>query len=99
MTALKLYHKDKLIGTISNVAPEDTFEMSGDIELTPLADQYKPVFAYLTNEESLTSGVAPPFDKEYFDDWFLEDELGGKKEIACPGIYYHDKEIFWRDQD
>lgn len=54
VTTVKLYHKDKLIGTISNVAPEDTFEMSGDIELTPEADLYRPVFVYLTNGDALT---------------------------------------------
>ena len=48
-------------------------------------------------EEALTSGAAPPFDKAYLDDWFLEDETGAKKEIGCPGIYFEDKEVFWRE--
>jgi hypothetical protein len=97
MNILKLYHKDELIGTITNVVPEDTFEMSGDIKLTSLADQYKPMFAYLTNQDTHTSGGLLPFDEVYLDHWFLEDEQGVKREIVCPGIYYEDKEVFWRE--
>jgi hypothetical protein len=97
MTTLKLYHKNNLIGTISNVAPEDTFEMSGDIELTSLSEQYRPMFTYLTDEDALKSGADLPFDEEYLGDWFLEDDLGERKEIACPGIYYEDNEVFWRE--
>ncbi|HEY9869384.1 MAG TPA: hypothetical protein V6D08_09480 [Candidatus Obscuribacterales bacterium] len=94
---IKLYHKDKLIGTITNVGAEDAFEMSGDIDLTPAADEYRPVFAYLTDEEAIVSGAKPPFDQAYLDNWFLEDEQGVRKEILCPGIYYDDKEVFWRE--
>jgi hypothetical protein len=97
MTMLKLYHKTRLIGTISNITPEDTFEMSGDIALTTAAAEYKPLFSYLTNEEALTSGAEPPFDKAYLDDWFLENEQGVRKEIGCPGIYYAEGEILWRE--
>ena len=79
MTELKLYHKDNLIGTISNVAPEDTFEMSGSIELTPLSEKYKPMFVYLANEETLTSGADLPFDESDLDNWFLENEKGEKR--------------------
>ncbi|HEY9685058.1 MAG TPA: hypothetical protein V6C86_26015 [Oculatellaceae cyanobacterium] len=49
---------------ISNVTPEDTFEMSGDIEPTSLADQYRPMLTYPTDEDALKSGADLPFDEE-----------------------------------
>lgn len=94
---MKLYHKDRLIGTVTNITPEDTFDMSGDIELSPIAEEYKAMFAYLTDEDSLNSGAEPPFEESYLDDWFLEDEHGVRKEIGCPGIYYEDREVLWRE--
>lgn len=97
MSVLKLYHKQHLIGEISNAAPEDTFEMSGDIQLTPVADQYKPMMTYLTDEEALKSGATPPFEEAMTEDWFLEDESGARKEIGCPAIYFQDNEVFWRE--
>lgn len=97
MTVLKLYHKEELIGTISNVAPEDTFEMSGDIALTVAALHYKRMFEYLTDEEALSNGATPPFEEQLMEDWFIEDESGHRREIACPGIYFDDNEILWRE--
>ncbi|CAN5207591.1 hypothetical protein BH10CYA1_BH10CYA1_59260 [soil metagenome] len=38
MTELKLYHGEVLIGVVLNVAPEDNYEMSGDIALTDAFD-------------------------------------------------------------
>ncbi len=97
MTILKLYHKDELIGTISNVAPEDTFEMSGDIALTAAALNYKRMFEYLTDEEALLSGATPPFEELFLEECYIEDESGKRREIACPGVYFADNEIFWRE--
>jgi hypothetical protein len=65
--------------------------------LTSLADQFKPIIAYLTNEDTHTSGSPLPSDEVDLDHWFLEDEQGLKREIVCPGIYYEDKEVFWRE--
>lgn len=96
MTMLKLYHGEKLIGTISNVTVEDQFNMSGDIELTSAADAYKPVFSYLTDEDALTSGAPLPFDKSYLDHWSLE-ENDIRREIGCPGIYYEEGEVLWNE--
>lgn len=34
MTELKLYHGNTRIGVVSNIAPEDNYEMRGDITVT-----------------------------------------------------------------
>lgn len=96
MTTLKLYQKVTFVGTITNIASEDTFDMSGDIELSNQAEKYTAMFAYLTDEEAMQSGAELPFDPALLDDWYLEDEHGIKTEIPCPGIYLEDKEIHWR---
>jgi hypothetical protein len=97
MTILKLYHKDRLIGLISNIAPEDTFEMSGDIALTAVAQEYKEKFAYLSDEDALTNGTNPPFDESFLNGWYLEQPDGERKPIDCPGICFPDGEVFWRE--
>lgn len=94
---MKLYHKNTLIGSITNASPEDMFEMSGDIHLTREAEVYRSVFEFLTDEERMSSGAEPPFAAEYLEGWFLEDEDGNRKEIVCPGIYFDDREVFWRE--
>ncbi len=41
----KLFHGEILIGTVSNVVPEDNYEMAGNIELTADGKKYEPIFA------------------------------------------------------
>ncbi len=96
MTSAKLYHNNVLIGTISNVAPEDMFEMSGDIELTAEGTPYRKIFSFLTDEEAMTSGCELPFDESYLDHWSIEDENGHRTEIMTPGVY-ENGEIIWRE--
>jgi len=95
MSKLKLYHGDTFIGTISNIAPEDNYEMNGDIELTAKFGKYKKVFSYLLANDGLTSGGEPPFDDSYFNDWCLIDERGHRKPIDIPAI--ENNEIIWRE--
>lgn len=92
---LKLFHGSKLLGTISEAAPDGLW-MAGNIHLTPEADAYKEVFAFVTDEEKMTDGKDPPFDANYFfDNWFIEEDDGTRRETVVPGI--HDgNEIFWR---
>jgi len=97
MTVLKLYHKDKLIGTITDVVPEDTFEMSGDIDLTEDAENYREMFSFLTHKDETNSKRDSPFDESYLDGWSIEDETGSRTKIACPGIYFEANEILWRE--
>ncbi len=95
MSELKLYHRDVLIGTISNIAPEDNYEMNGDIALTADFQKYKNVFSYLLADDGLTPGGEPPFDESYFEGWYLEDEHGIRKPIDIPAI--EKNEIIWRE--
>lgn len=62
MTTLKLYQKVSFVGTITNIASEDTFDMDGDIELNNQAGKYRAMFAYLTEEKAMQSGSGLPFD-------------------------------------
>jgi len=95
MTDLKLYHENTLIGTITNVAPEDMFQRSGDIELTTAFESYKHVFEYLLANDGLTDGSPQPFDDSYYHNWFLEDIDGKRIEIFIPAI--ENGEVIWRD--
>jgi hypothetical protein len=95
MANLKLFHGPVLIGTISNITPEDMFEMSGDIQLTPEFERYKPIFSFLLSNDGLTDGSDPPFEESYFDNWLLEDESGKQQPIDIPSI--EDGEVMWRD--
>lgn len=92
---LKLFHGSKLLGTISEPS-SDGLWMVGTIQLTQEAEAYKDVFAFVTDEEKMTNGQEPPFDANYFfDNWFIEEVDGTRKETAIPGI--HDgSEIYWR---
>ena len=95
MANLKLFHGPVLIGTISNITPEDMFEMSGDIQLTPEFEGYKPIFSFLLSNDGITDGSDPPFEESYFDNWALEDESGKQQLIDIPSI--ENGEVMWRE--
>jgi len=86
MITLKLFHNDDCIGIITNVAPEDLSEWSGDIELTDKAKEYKEVFDYLADEDNVyDDGTEMPFSEAYLDNWSLVDESGIRRtDIAYP---------------
>lgn len=95
MSELKLFHGDVLIGVVSNIAPEDNYEMSGDIALTSAFDQYKKVFEYLLANDGQTDGSPQPFDDSFYDGWCLVDENGARRIIAIPAI--ENGEVIWHD--
>ncbi len=92
---MRLYRKKELLGVISNITPEDNFEMSGDIELTESFSKYQPLFDYLHSNDGLTPGGKFPFEEALFDDWEIEDESGQRTAIAIPAI--EAGEIIWRE--
>ena len=89
---LKLYHGLELIGYIKNAAPDGLW-MAGEVELTPAAEAYRDAFAFMTDDEKRSS--KPPFDEAIFDNWFVEDESGIRKETIFPAVH-EDGEIYWR---
>lgn len=95
MKNLKLYHNDILIGTVTNITPEDNYDMSGDIALTAEFEKYKPVFDYLLANDGQTNGGEQPFDDSYFEGWILKDEDGHQKPIFIPAI--ENGEVIWRE--
>lgn len=94
---LKLFHREKLVGLISDVSRDDTFSMSGRIELTDAGNEYKQIFSFLTDEEKMNRGDEQelPFREEDLDGWSIEDESGERLTIMAPGVY-DDGEICWR---
>jgi hypothetical protein len=50
-----------------------------DIQLLPAAEQYKPIFEFLIDEE-------PPFSEEWLNGWEMEDNGGKKQDIFTPCI-------------
>jgi hypothetical protein len=88
----KLYHRTKLIGIIKNVFV-DGLEMGGDVELAAEAEPYKPLFAFLTDDEKAMQ--EPPFPESMLEGWFIEDEQGVRREIGAPAISA-EMEVYWR---
>lgn len=98
-TRANLYHGDKLVGVVSNIAVEDMFQWSGNIELTAEAKAFQAMFDYYNDEANQREPEEPdesdfPFDESLLDDWFIEDE-NGRREISYPVV--RDGEVFWRD--
>lgn len=94
--SLRLFHNHTLIGTITNICMVERETHDGDIALTPESYQYKPVFDYLTDPDQLSSGNLA-LDDSYFDNWYLIDEAGQRKEIEIPGIYFDEGRALWQD--
>jgi hypothetical protein len=95
-----IYHRQTLVGTVTNICVEDMFWWSGDIELTPEARNYQVMFDYLNAEERQREPEEPdeselPFDESLMDDWSLEDE-NGRREIMFPRVTEEGLAI-WRD--
>jgi len=99
MTTLKLFHQNDCIGIITNVAPEDMSEWSGEIQLTDKAQRYKEVFDYLADEKNAydIGGEKMPFAISYLENWSLLAENGDKTEIEYPVIT--GDEVFWHDSE
>src|SRR5438046_854020 len=99
-TRANLYHGDKLIGVIKNIAVEDMSNWSGDIELAGAVGAYQVMFDYFNDENHQREPEEPdeeplPFDESLLDDWFIEDE-NGKREVSFPAVT-PEGEVFWRD--
>lgn len=92
-TLAKLYHRDQLIGIITDIAVMDMFQWAGHIELTPAAEQFAEMFAYYDSEER--DPVNKPFDESLIHDWSIEDD-NGRRKILWP-IIRNGNEIYWRD--
>jgi hypothetical protein len=93
---MKLYHGETLIGTIRRAAPSG-MELGGQIELTPIAEKYSELFAFIVDKKRERS-MEPPFPEEMLENWFVENDEGVREEIGLPGIYKEaDRtEIYWR---
>jgi len=98
-TFAKIFHRDALVGTITNITVEDMFQWSGDIELTDAAQKFQVMYDYFNDEDRRedpnTADDPLPFDEAFLDDWFIEDE-NGKREIGFP-VVSDEGEVFWRD--
>lgn len=90
----KLFHGEIFIGTVSNVVPEDNYEMAGDIELTADGKKYEPIFAFLLSNDGLTDG-SDPYEDAVYENWSLEDQAGKRQSIGIPAI--ENGEITWRE--
>ncbi len=93
---LKLYHRDTLLGDITNVSQEGVW-MSGDLVPTPAAAAYRDFFTYMTDENK--GQEDPPFGEDYLDpeNWFVVDDGGRKRGIEVPAVHA-DQSIEWRWQ-
>jgi len=91
---LKLYHKSTLIGLITNPEP-DGLGMVGTIQLTEAATDYKEAFHFMTDDDKRSANS--PFDEDVFENWFVEDEQGVRRETVFPAVH-EDGEIYWRTQ-
>lgn len=90
---MKLLHRNKVLGIIKNVFPEE-MGLAGDIELSPAAEPYKPLFDFLVDEER--NHEDPPFSEELLDGWSIEDDDGTEKPIWVPALTNNYKIIMWR---
>ncbi len=95
-----LYHGQDLVGIITNIAAEDMFQWSGNIELMGSASVYKPMFDYFNNESRQREPDEPdeedlPFDESLMNNWFIEDE-NGRRAVSYPVVSV-EGEVFWRD--
>ncbi len=90
---MKLLHRAKPIGIITNVVPEDT-GFAGDLELLPAAEPFKPLFDFLVDEERINE--EPPFSEQILDGWSIEDDQGTNRPIWAPAIHDSYRLILWR---
>lgn len=98
-TCAKLFHREEVVGTITNIEVMDMFNWTGDIELTPAAAAFSEMFAYYDDEKA-RDPESPnddelPFPEELLDHWFIEDE-NGKRSISWP-VIRNGNEVYWRD--
>lgn len=94
MSELKLFHNQHLLGVISNITLADDDNMCGDIKFTPEFDRNKEMFSYLLVNGGFTPKIEnPPCDTRFFYYWFVEFELGIRKEIDIPEI--NGNKIVW----
>lgn len=89
---MKLFHRSELIGVIRNASGEGTW-LTGDLELTPAAQAYKDLFAFLTDEDRMLE--VPPFSKDMLNNWYIEDEHGQRKPVFVPAVHNDGKSIEW----
>lgn len=90
---MKLLHRSKLIGEISNVEVSDMWFV-GEIHLLPAAEPFKPLFDFLIDEER--NDQEPPFSEEVLEGWSIEDADGVTHSIFAPAIDNNYTTIEWR---
>ena len=90
----KLFFDDVFLGEITWEGIDDFWQI-GSIAPTESLNIYRCFFDYLTDE---SEQLQPPknFEDLFFGDhWFVEDDLGTKRQIDAPAVY-EDNEIRWQ---
>ena len=92
---LKLFRYDVFMGTITDL-DSDWPWMMGQIELTPAAETYKPLWYFWTSEDNF--GKEPPFEipEDYDKGWAIVNEDGLREELDFLPAVHEDGEIGWR---
>jgi hypothetical protein len=93
---LKLYHRDRLLGEITDVSQEGIW-MSGHLEPTPAAAAYRGFFDSMSDESKAHED--PPFGEDFLnaENWSVVEDSGQKRGIEVPAVHA-DQSIDWRWQ-
>lgn len=87
----KLYHRDRLIGSLKNARQIELFSFTGQLDID-MPVEYKPVFDFLSNVVtdylSNAKGAVKelPFDRTMLSDWYLDYDDGERVEIFIRGL-------------
>ncbi len=90
---MKLLHRSTPIGIVTDKQP-DGMGYCADIQLLPAAEQCKPMFDFLIDEER--NHEEPPFSEEWLHGWEMEDNEGKKQDIFTPCIDNNYTTVEWR---
>lgn len=90
---MKLLHRNKVVGVISNVGP-DEMGLCGNISLLPEAEPFKPIFDFMIDEER--NHEDPPFSNDFLEGWSIQEDDGTQRKIFIPAIDNNYTTIEWR---
>jgi hypothetical protein len=91
---LKLYHGDKLIGTVTDLDSDYPW-YGGKIQLTDAAKEFAHIWEFFTSEGGREK--EPPFEiaDEVYENWSIVDEKGLRVAIFDLPAVHSDGEVWW----
>ena len=95
---LKVFWRDRLVGTVANAAYSDFPWIGADFVALPMEPRIREALEWIDRESRIEDSAYqdPPFAEELLDDWSIEMPDGEIVGISFPVVDFETGKVEWR---